>query len=108
MRENIPDAHLYDPELFTLEIMIRSRIKEQKIPLHIIMGEAAPNDNTASSSSSYEDDLDVRPRRSFDFTARLPNKNLRCVNINWAYPSCDYRWGILCWGETLFHQHKIR
>lgn len=82
MRENIPDAHLYDPELFTLEIMIRSRIKEQKIPLHIIMGEAAPNDNTASSSSSYEDDLDVRPRRSFDFTARLPNKNLRCVNIN--------------------------
>ncbi|KAI5699713.1 hypothetical protein M8J76_015163 [Diaphorina citri] len=84
MRENIPDAHVHDPELFTLEIMIRSRLKEKKIPLHVIMGEEAPSDSTSNASSSYQDDLDVRPvsRRSFDFTARLPNKNLRCVNIN--------------------------
>uniref|UniRef100_A0A8D8X541 glutathione-specific gamma-glutamylcyclotransferase n=1 Tax=Cacopsylla melanoneura TaxID=428564 RepID=A0A8D8X541_9HEMI len=84
MRENIPDAHLHDPELFTLEIMLLSRIKEQKIPLHIIMNEPSTSNDNGSSSSNYQDDLDVRPvaRRSFDFTARLPNKNLRCVNIN--------------------------
>lgn len=83
MRENIPDAHLYDPELFTLEIMIRSRLKEQQIPLHVIMNEAPPTDHSSTPSSSYQDDLDVRPApRSTDFAARLPNKNLRCVNIN--------------------------
>lgn len=84
MRENIPDAHIHDPELFTLEIMLLSRIKEQKIPLHVIMNEDPPSDST-SGSSSYDDDQS-RPieRRSFDFTARIPNKNLRCVNINWC------------------------
>lgn len=82
MRENIPDAHVHDPDLFTLEIMIRTRIKENKIPFHHIMGEAPCDNGTPSSSRSFADDDRILRPSSSDFTARLPNKNLRCVNIN--------------------------
>lgn len=79
----LPEAH--DEHLFTLEMLVRSRIKEANICLTTLMGnrdfvidldeDAEPVENRADVNER------IRDENAFQFSARIPSKTLRCVNI---------------------------
>lgn len=86
MHRYMPDAN--DEHLFTLELMVRSRIKEQNLCLTTLMGNR--------DFSIYFQDLEDRAEdrelvenaavnnireNSFQFVARVTPKTLRCLNI---------------------------
>ncbi|XP_033608797.1 glutathione-specific gamma-glutamylcyclotransferase 1 isoform X2 [Cryptotermes secundus] len=88
MHEYLPEA--VDEHLFTLEFLVRSRIKEQNLCLKTLMGDSLmPASPPATPPHELEDadennaiggDPAVRPD-SFQFTSRVPPKKLRCLNI---------------------------
>lgn len=88
MHEFVPEA--LDEHLFTLEFLVRSRIKEQNLCLKTLMGGAPiPASPPRTPPHELEDgEVDeaaggepfVRPD-SFQYTSRVPPKKLRCLNI---------------------------
>ncbi|XP_015514621.1 glutathione-specific gamma-glutamylcyclotransferase 1 [Neodiprion lecontei] len=88
MHQYLPDAQ--DEHLFTLEMLVRARIKEEKLCLKTLMGnrEFDINLNEVDEPEGVlddrlEDDNVAHPLRqeSFQFTSRVPSKTLRCLNI---------------------------
>jgi len=88
MHEHVPEA--VDEHLFTLEILVRKRIKEQNLCLKTLMG-GFPTPISPPRSPPHElEDADdnvaaggepaIRPH-SFQFTSRVPPKKLRCLDI---------------------------
>ncbi|KAL0122095.1 hypothetical protein PUN28_007100 [Cardiocondyla obscurior] len=80
MHRYLPEAH--DEHLFTLEILVRSHIKERNLCLTTLMGNrdfAIDLDEDAEPAVLPEEG---RPREnSFQFSARIPSKSLRCVKM---------------------------
>lgn len=72
MREEIPGAD--DEHLFTLEKYVREFIAEQEIPLPAVMGV----DPARIRRDSHED---IKKPPTFEFTSRIPERKLRCLNI---------------------------
>lgn len=88
MHESVPGA--VDEHLFTLEFLVRSRIKEQNLCLKTLMGGSPISASPPRTPPQELEDADengavggepaVRPD-SFQFTSRVPPKKLRCLNI---------------------------
>jgi cation transport protein ChaC len=88
MHEYLPEA--VDEHLFTLEFLVRSRIKEQNLCLKTLMGDSLMPVSPPTTPPHELEDADennaaggepaVRPD-SFQFTSRVPPKKLRCLNI---------------------------
>jgi cation transport protein ChaC len=88
MHKYLPEA--VDEHLFTLEFLVRSRIKERNLCLKTLMGDsmmavspptAPPHEpEDAEENGAAGGDPAVRPD-SFQFTSRVPPKKLRCLNI---------------------------
>jgi cation transport protein ChaC len=88
MHEYLPEA--VDEHLFTLEFLVRSRIKEQDLCLKTLMGDSPLPVSPPRTPPHELEDADengaaggepvVRPD-SFQFTSRVPPKKLRCLNI---------------------------
>jgi cation transport protein ChaC len=88
MHDCVPEA--IDEHLFTLEFLVRSRIKEQNLCLKTLMGgspifASPPRSPLNELEDADENDAEgeepaVRPD-SFQFTSRVPPKKLRCLNI---------------------------
>jgi cation transport protein ChaC len=88
MHECVPEA--VDEHLFTLEFLVKSRIKEQNLCLKTLMGgshvSTSPPRNPpqeledADENDAVEGEAAVRAD-SFQFTSRIPPKKLRCLNI---------------------------
>ncbi|XP_044741429.1 glutathione-specific gamma-glutamylcyclotransferase 1-like [Chrysoperla carnea] len=90
MRDTIPEA--IDEHLFTLEYLVRARIKEMNLNLDTLMGNLpqrrASQDN---NRNNRPDDGAVGgavappqippPVDTFQFTAHVPEKQLRCLNM---------------------------
>lgn len=72
MKEEISEA--YDEHLFCLEKSVRDILDERKIPLRSVMG-AAPQRIRRDSHEEIQ-----RPT-TFEFTSRVPETRLRCLNI---------------------------
>lgn len=72
MREEIPYAD--DDHLFCLEGIVKEILHSKKIPLLSLMG--MPNQRIRRDSHENS----TRPT-SFEFTSRVPQKKLRCLNI---------------------------
>lgn len=80
MREFIPEAE--DNHLFTLEFLVRTRIKESKLCMQSLMGESVPPQGPERHPQDDEPAAAAGPRvDSFEFTSRVPPKKLRCLNI---------------------------
>lgn len=80
MREFIPEAE--DNHLFTLEFLVRTRIKESKLCMQSLMGESVPPQGPERHPQEDEPAAAAGPRvDSFEFTSRVPPKKLRCLNI---------------------------
>jgi hypothetical protein len=79
-----------DEHLFTLEFLVRSRIKEQNLCLKTLMGDSVMSVSPPRTPPHELEDADengaaggdpvIRPH-SFQFTSRVPPKKLRCLNI---------------------------
>ncbi|XP_076168755.1 putative glutathione-specific gamma-glutamylcyclotransferase 2 isoform X4 [Ptiloglossa arizonensis] len=91
MHRYLPEAH--DEHLFTLELLVRSRIKEENTCLRLLMGDRNFNidlDDDDEIDVSDEDDSDdwddnegannIR-ENTFQFSLRIPNKTLRCLKM---------------------------
>jgi cation transport protein ChaC len=88
MHEFLPEA--VDEHLFTLEFLVRSRIKEQNLCLKTLMGESVMPVSPPRTPPHELEDADengaaggepaVRPY-SFQFTSTVPPKKLRCLNM---------------------------
>lgn len=82
MHRYLPEAH--DEHLFTLEMLVRSRIKEENMCLATLMGnrEFVIDLDEDVESAVRAEEANGRPRRnSFQFSARIPSKSLRCVKM---------------------------
>lgn len=85
MHRYLPEAH--DEHLFTLEMLVRSRIKEENMCLETLMGNrefVIDLDEDAESSAENRAEGNERPAHregSFQFSARIPSKTLRCVKM---------------------------
>jgi len=81
MREYIPEAD--DSHLFTLEFLVRTRIKDNNLCMKSLMGERASSPKSPERDVAPDDD-DAQPavrEDTFEFTSRVPPKKLRCLNI---------------------------
>ncbi|XP_023212369.1 putative glutathione-specific gamma-glutamylcyclotransferase 2 [Centruroides sculpturatus] len=77
MRENVPEY--WDDHLFTLEMLVKDRLKEENIPLKSLMGDwDVFNDDYAPRQESV-----TEPSTSSrtDFSSLVPSRKLRCLNI---------------------------
>lgn len=72
MHEEIPGVR--DEHLFDLERLVLEEIYRKKLPLSTIMG----RNPDRIRRDSHED---VRRTPSFEFTSRIPETKLRCLNI---------------------------
>lgn len=82
MHRYLPEAH--DEHLFTLEMLVRSQIKEKSMCLVTLMGnrDFVIDLDEDAESAVHEEDFNERPREnSFQFSARIPSKSLRCVKM---------------------------
>ncbi|XP_012525259.1 putative glutathione-specific gamma-glutamylcyclotransferase 2 [Monomorium pharaonis] len=85
MHRYLPEAH--DEHLFTLEMLVRSRIKEKSMCLMTLMGNRdfdidLDEDAHAESAVPMDQEVNGRSREnSFQFSARIPSKSLRCVKM---------------------------
>lgn len=80
MREAVPEAE--DSHLFTLEILVLNKIKEQKLCLRHLMGEIENSDSPPEiiDRPDYDPAPAIR-QNSFQFITIVPPKQLRCLNI---------------------------
>ncbi|XP_054743513.1 glutathione-specific gamma-glutamylcyclotransferase 1 isoform X1 [Anastrepha obliqua] len=72
IREEIPDV--VDPHLFELENLVMEKLHKRQIPLWTVMG-ATPE---RIRRDSHED---IKRAPTFEFTSRIPERRLRCLNI---------------------------
>lgn len=81
VRDHIPEAE--DNHLFTLEFLVRTRIKENNMCLKNLMGEESTSPQRSPQREAQAEQLaEPQPRvDTFEFTARVPSKTLRCLNI---------------------------
>lgn len=82
MHRYVPEAH--DEHLFTLEILVRSRIKEGNMCLITLMGNRDFIIEHEESIVSLENHAEAneRPRESsFQFSTRIASKTLRCLKM---------------------------
>ena len=94
MRAKLPDIH--DPHLYTLEELIRAKVKERKLNLRKLMGEEG--DDEEGSNSDDGDDSDsageggaaalpvpqaqvAAAAHDGGFKSHVPHKCLRCVKL---------------------------
>lgn len=74
MHEHVPFAA--DDHLFSLESLVRQRLKEAKVSIPSVMGDAVE----AREPEARPQAAEARPN-NFQFTATLPAKNLRCLKV---------------------------
>lgn len=87
MRDHIPGV--VDDHLFTLEYLVRARIKQNNMSIKTFMGngeglrtfERLNGSRNPSPERDAQHDAAVERVDSFQYTARIPEKNLRCLNI---------------------------
>ena len=85
MREYIPEG--YDEHLLTLETLVRMRVKESNLCLKTLMGEAPcrprrPSlDDPPAQGAGVEAAQPVERRDTYQFSAKVPAKKLRCLNL---------------------------
>lgn len=82
MREHAPFAN--DDHLFTLEHLVRARLKERRISLKTLMGDMPipVRDTSPSPGEPEAEGAAAAPGPgSFQYTSRVPPKKLRCLNI---------------------------
>ena len=79
-----------DPELFRLEALVREQLRHQRVNPNELMGLARPQPGLAQCCGHHHVDKAAESGSSRiqagagydgDFTHRLPDKKLRCVNI---------------------------
>ncbi|KAG7172399.1 glutathione-specific gamma-glutamylcyclotransferase 2-like 3, partial [Homarus americanus] len=82
MREKVPEG--YDEHLASLETLVRLRIKENNMCLKSLMGdgprEPHPQPAVAAAVLHQEPQPAEERRNTFQFSAKLPPKKLRCLN----------------------------
>ncbi|XP_043262592.1 glutathione-specific gamma-glutamylcyclotransferase 1 [Colletes gigas] len=87
MHRYLPEAQ--DEHLFTLELLVRSRIKEENMCLRFLMGDQNFNidfDNEEMDISDEDeldedDDANNLRENTFQFILRVPDKTLRCLKM---------------------------
>ncbi|XP_012284752.1 putative glutathione-specific gamma-glutamylcyclotransferase 2 isoform X2 [Orussus abietinus] len=83
MRRYLPEAH--DEHLFSLEVMVRSLIKERNLCLRTLMGNPEFLDLATIDADQMQADRvpeENAPRReSFQHILRVPEKTLRCLKM---------------------------
>jgi len=82
MHRYLPEAH--DEHLFTLEMLVRSRIKEENMCLVTLMGNNNFDidlDEDVESAIPAEEVNERSRENSFQFSTRIPSKSLRCVKM---------------------------
>lgn len=86
MHRYMPEAH--DEHLFTLEILVRSRIKEENLCLVTLMGNREfvidLEENAELVGIHAEDHAEANERRrenSSQFSSRIPSKTMRCLKM---------------------------
>ncbi|XP_042215728.1 putative glutathione-specific gamma-glutamylcyclotransferase 2 [Homarus americanus] len=83
MREKVPEG--YDEHLASLETLVRLRIKENNMCLKSLMGdgprEPHPQPAVAAAVLHQEPQPAEERRNTFQFSAKLPPKKLRCLNV---------------------------
>lgn len=72
MHEEIPE--IWDEHLFKLETLVLQELHKRNIPLWTVMG----MNPDRIRRDSHED---IRRPPSFEFTSRVPERKLRCLNI---------------------------
>lgn len=81
MHQYLPEAH--DEHLFTLEIIIRAKIKELDLCIKTLMGNRDFNVDIDMEIMNQDNDnnhQDNPPRQnSFQYISRVPVKALRCL-----------------------------
>lgn len=81
LKYHIPEEN--DEDLFTLEQMVRTKIKEKNLCIKKLMGN---EDGLRISKRDVTNNPEPSPEpfertNTFQYTARVPEKNLRCLNI---------------------------
>ncbi|XP_012221076.1 putative glutathione-specific gamma-glutamylcyclotransferase 2 [Linepithema humile] len=84
MHRYLPEVH--DEHLFALEMLVRSRIKEKSMCLETLMGNREfvidlDGDAESSAENRAEGNVERHREGSFQFSARIPSKTLRCVKM---------------------------
>jgi len=81
MHRYLPEAH--DEHLFTLEMLVRSQIKEKNMCLLMLMGNRDfVIDIDEDTELDAENHAEVNERQREDsFSVRIPSKTLRCVKM---------------------------
>ncbi|EFN75629.1 glutathione-specific gamma-glutamylcyclotransferase 1 [Harpegnathos saltator] len=84
MHRYLPEAH--DEHLFTLELLVRSRIKEGNMCLATLMGNRdfiidLEDTEAAVRAEDHADGNEQSRGYSLQFSARIPSKTLRCVKM---------------------------
>lgn len=74
MRDDLRDAVVADDHLFELEKLVRDMLAERNICAKSLMG----NTPERIRRDSHEE---IRRPTTFEFTSRVPDKKLRCLNI---------------------------
>lgn len=74
MRNDLQDAAISDDHLFELEHLVREMLVEKNICISSLMG----NTPERIRRDSHEE---IRRPTTFEFTSRVPDKKLRCLNI---------------------------
>lgn len=78
MREFIPEG--YDEHLLTLETLVRMRVKEYNLCLDTLMGERPRSRRPSTEEQNLQVQFEER-RDTFQFSAKVPTKKLRCLNL---------------------------
>ncbi|XP_048516266.1 glutathione-specific gamma-glutamylcyclotransferase 1 isoform X2 [Athalia rosae] len=88
MHKYLPEAN--DEHLFSLEMLVRARVKELKMCLTTLMGnkefvidlkDADQEDGVLDDRLDNDNLENVVRQDSFQFTSRVPPKKLRCLNM---------------------------
>jgi len=82
--------HRYTPEaddehLFTLEMLVRSQIKEKNMCLATLMGNRDfvidIDEDTELDKEDHAETNERQRENSFQFSVRIPSKTLRCMKM---------------------------
>lgn len=74
MRDDLNGANVEDEHLFELEQLVKEMLAERKICANSLMGRQPER----IRRDSHEE---IRRQQTFEFTSRVPDKKLRCLNI---------------------------
>lgn len=74
MRDELNGITVSDDHLFDLEMLVRKELDRRKICVHTLMGRQPER----IRRDSHEE---IRRPTTFEFTSRVPDKKLRCLNI---------------------------